>query len=346
MRILITGGAGYIGSHTLLEVLAAGHDALVVDSFRGASPEALERVRHLSGRDFAVMSLDIRATEALAAAVDGFRPDAVIHFAGLKAVGESFRIPLEYFDVNVTGALSLLRVLESTGCRRFVFSSSATVYGHPDYLPVDEMHPRRAISPYGRSKLHIEEILEDLAAGDGQWCIALLRYFNPVGAHPSGSIGEDPAGIPNNLMPIIAQVAVGRRERLNVWGGDYDTPDGTCIRDYIHVTDLAKAHVAAVNWTSRASGCEALNIGTGSGRSVLEMVAAFRSASGQPIPLTMSDRRQGDAPVLYADPSKARRLLGWQASLGLDDMCASTWTWQSRNPFGYQRGLVATGAGN
>ena len=335
MRILITGGAGYIGSHALLEVLGAGHDVHVCDNFSNASPVALDRVKQLTNRDFGVTEADVRDVAAMRDLATGFAPEAVIHFAGLKAVGASVADPLAYFDNNVGGAIALLGALRASGCRRFVFSSSATVYGDPQRLPVDESHPRRATSPYGRSKLQIEGILEDLAASDPSWSIALLRYFNPVGAHASGWIGEDPNGVPNNLMPYIAQVAVGRRPALTVFGDDYATPDGTGVRDYIHVVDLARAHLAAVDWTGRAQGCEAFNLGTGRGTSVLEMLRAFRSASGQPIPARIAPRRPGDVAALYADVAKASAAFGWRAEQDVDDMCRSVWVWQSHNPEGY-----------
>ncbi|WP_299134012.1 UDP-glucose 4-epimerase GalE [uncultured Amaricoccus sp.] len=352
MRILITGGAGYIGSHTLVEVLKAGHAAHVVDNLDNASPVALARVKQLANRDFGFTRADIRDAGAMAALVAETRPEAVIHFAGLKAVGESVADPLGYFDNNVGGSLALLRALRAADCRRFVFSSSATVYGDPDYLPIDESHPRRTTNPYGRSKLQIEGILEDLAASDPSWSIALLRYFNPVGAHASGRIGEDPTGVPNNLMPFIAQVAVGRRPALNVFGTDYPTPDGTGVRDYIHVSDLARAHLAAVDWTAGRAGegetgvgetgvgetgrgCAAFNLGTGQGTSVLEMARAFGAASGREIAVNLAPRRPGDVAACYADAGRAAAELGWRAELGLAEMCASTWHWQSQNPGGY-----------
>ncbi|TPE48386.1 UDP-glucose 4-epimerase GalE [Amaricoccus solimangrovi] len=338
MRILVTGGAGYIGTHALVEVLAAGHEAWVVDNLGNSRPAALDRVRQLSNRDFGFTRADLRDTEAVRAVVARFRPEAVIHFAGLKAVGESVADPLGYFDNNVAGSLSLLRALAESDCRRFVFSSSATVYGDPDYLPLDEAHPTRVSSPYGRTKLQAEEILRDLAGSDPAWSIAVLRYFNPVGAHPSGRIGEDPAGFPNNLMPFITQVAVGRRPALNVFGTDYDTPDGTGVRDYIHVTDLARAHLAAVDWTAgeeAGRGWEAFNLGTGRGTSVLELARAFGEAAGREIPLVLAPRRPGDVATCYADPGKALRELGWRAELGIAEMCASSWHWQSSNPEGY-----------
>jgi UDP-glucose 4-epimerase len=339
LRILVTGGAGYIGSHTLVEVLAAGHEAHVLDNLSNSRPAALDRVRQLTNRDFGFTKADLRDLDAMRALVTAFRPEAVIHFAGLKAVGASVAAPLNYFDNNVSGTLALLRALTESDCRRFVFSSSATVYGDPDYLPIDEVHPRRVTNPYGRTKLQVEEILEDLAIADPSWSIALLRYFNPVGAHPSGRIGEDPAGYPNNLMPFLTQVAVGRRPALSVFSTDYDTPDGSGVRDYIHVSDLARAHLSAVDWTvvknGTGKGCEAFNLGTGRGTSVIEMARAFGQASGGEIPLVFAPRRPGDIATCYADPGKALRELGWSAELGLEDMCASSWHWQSSNPEGY-----------
>lgn len=341
MRVLVTGGAGYIGTHTLVELLRAGHDAHVIDNLSNARPAALDRVRQLTNCDFGFTKADLRDAAALEALVAAFRPEAVIHFAGLKAVGESVSDPLGYFDNNVGGTIALLRALARSDCRRFVFSSSATVYGDPDYLPIDEAHPLRVSSPYGRTKLQIEEMLRDLAGSDPSWSIANLRYFNPVGAHPSGRIGEDPAGIPNNLMPFITQVAVGRRPALNVFGTDYDTPDGSGVRDYIHVTDLARAHLAAVDCTAggeageEGRGWEAFNLGTGQGTSVLEMARAFGRAAGREIPLVLAPRRPGDVASCYADPSKALSVLGWKAELDLAAMCASSWHWQSSNPAGY-----------
>lgn len=337
MRILITGGAGYIGSHTLVEVLNAGHEAHVIDNLANASVEALARVKQLTNRDFGFTRADIRDGAAVAQVVADFAPEAVIHFAGLKAVGESVANPLAYFDANVAGSIALLGALRAAprSCRRFVFSSSATVYGDPDYLPIDEAHPLRTTNPYGRTKLQIEGILQDLAASDPGWSIALLRYFNPVGAHPSGRIGEDPAGVPNNLVPYIAQVAVGRRAALNVFGDDYDTPDGTGVRDYVHVTDLARAHLSAVEWTGGDRGCDAFNLGTGQGCSVREMVRAFTQVSGCPIPTVIAPRRPGDVASCYANADKAAAALGWRAELDIADMCRSVWRWQSQNPEGY-----------
>lgn len=337
MRVLITGGAGYIGSHTLLEVLEAGHDVHVLDNFVNASPEALVRVRELAGRDFEVTEADVRDRQALDAVISDFRPEAVIHFAALKAVGESVARPLPYFSANVGGTVTLLEALAQSDCRRFVFSSSATVYGDPERVPVVESQPRSVTNPYGRTKLMIEHMLEDLATSDPSWSIVLLRYFNPVGAHPSGRIGEDPTGIPGNLIPFIAQVAVGRRTEVAVFGDDYNTPDGTGMRDYLHVADLARAHLAAMDWaaTDAVRGCEAFNLGTGHGTSVLEMVHAFAEASGRPIPFRIAPRRAGDVAKLYADPARAQQVLGWRAERSIAEMCADSWRWQIGNPEGY-----------
>jgi UDP-glucose 4-epimerase len=336
MRVLITGGAGYVGSHALLAVLEAGHAAHVIDNLANSHPAALARVRALAGRDFGFTRADLRDEAALAAAIAAARPEAVMHFAGLKAVGESVADPLAYFDANVAGTIALLKALRAASCRRMVFSSSAAIYGEPAYLPIDEAHPLRPASPYGRSKAQVEAILGDLAASDPSWSVALLRYFNPVGAHESGRIGEDPLGVPGNLVPFIAQVAVGRRPVLEVFGGDYPTPDGTGMRDYIHVADLAAAHLAALDWTGRSGGCAAFNLGTGRGISVLEMVRAFAAASGRPVPVRVAPRRPGDVAACWADPGRAAASLGWRAERDLAAMCASTWRWQSRNPQGYR----------
>ncbi len=335
MRVLVTGGAGYIGSHTLVPLLRAGHEVLVYDNYATSSPEALARVRQLANRDLAVVEGDIRDLALLDRTFASFRPDAVIHFAGLKAVGESHSQPLEYYAQNIAGSITLLQCMAQNGCTQIVFSSSATVYGEPDYLPYDEHHPLRPQSPYGRSKLMIETIIRDWTSANAGARAILLRYFNPVGAHPSGRIGEDPLGTPNNLMPYIAQVAIGRREALLVHGDDYDTRDGTGERDYIHVEDLARAHLAALDSLDRIDGCEAINVGTGQSATVLEMVAAFERASGRSVPYRIGPRRPGDVARMCADVAKARALMGWQAELGLDAMCSATWQWQSRNPTGY-----------
>jgi UDP-glucose 4-epimerase len=335
-RILVTGGAGYIGSHTVVELLAAGHDVVVLDNLSNASPEALRRVESIAGRPAPLVEGDVRDEALLGRLLAQHRFDAVIHFAGLKAVGESVARPLQYYDNNVTGTVTLLRALDAAGVRRLVFSSSATVYGDPESVPIREGARTGPTNPYGRSKWMVEHVLEDLAASDPRWAIGNLRYFNPVGAHPSGRIGEDPKGIPNNLMPFIAQVAVGRRERLGVFGGDWPTPDGTGVRDYIHVVDLARGHLAALRRVFDLAGAWTVNLGTGNGYSVLDMVRAFERASGRPVPYTIGPRRQGDIASCYADPARAAELLGWRAELGIDAMCADGWRWQSGNPDGYR----------
>ena len=331
-KIFVTGGAGYIGSHTCVELLEAGYEVVVYDNLSNASREALRRVEEITGKSLEFVEGDIRDARSLERAIAGC--DAVIHFAGLKAVGESVAKPLEYYDNNVGGTVTLLEVMKKAGIDTIVFSSSATVYGDPDFLPLREEHPLRATNPYGRTKLMIEEILRDLFVAEPHWRIAILRYFNPVGAHPSGRIGEDPRGIPNNLMPFITQVAVGKRERLSVFGSDYDTADGTGVRDYIHVVDLARGHLKALEALDRPQ-CEAINLGTGQGYSVLEMIDAFAEASGRAIPYEIVDRRPGDIAACYADPGKAQRILGWKAQKGLREMCEDSWRWQSGNPEGY-----------
>lgn len=336
MRILITGGAGYIGTHTLLEVLGAGHEVCVVDNFSNSSPVALDRVKALSNRNFEFSKVDLCDTSCLTEVMKDFMPEAVIHFAGLKAVGESVEKPLAYYENNVQGTISLLKAMEASNCQRIVFSSSATVYGDPDYLPLNESHPLRSTNPYGRNKLQIEDMLRDLAVANPTMSVAILRYFNPVGAHVSGHIGEDPDGIPNNLMPMIAQVALGRRDQVKVFGSDYDTPDGTGVRDYIHVVDLAKAHLAALNWVTKHTECRAFNLGVGEGISVMEMIAAYANASGQDVPFAQVGRREGDVASCYANPERAKAELGWEAELKLPDMCESSWNWQSMNPNGYE----------
>lgn len=336
MRVLLTGGAGYIGTHTILELLAQGHEICVVDNYSNSSPEALERVRSLSNRDFKVIQADIRDRDALLAAFEDFLPEAVIHFAGLKAVGEAEEHPLLYYDTNIHGTLVLLDVMTATNCKRMIFSSSATVYGEPDYLPIDEDHPLRASSVYGRTKLMAEQIISDWCRANEGAANILLRYFNPVGAHSSGKIGEDPRDIPNNLMPFIAQVAVGRREYLSIFGDDYDTHDGTGLRDYIHVVDLARAHVAALDYAMTHSGTETFNIGTGKGNSVMEMLSAFSKACNRKLPFRIVARRPGDIAVCLADPTKAERSLHWAAEHSLEDMCNSIWAWQTKNPNGFE----------
>jgi len=333
-KIFITGGAGYIGSHTCVELLNAGYEVVVYDNLSNSSEEAIRRIEKITGKPLTFIKGDIRDADALEKAMKGC--DAVIHFAGLKAVGESVEKPLEYYDNNVCGTVTLLETMQKNGPKAIVFSSSATVYGDPDFLPLTENHPLRTTNPYGQTKLVIEGILRDLFQSDKSWRITILRYFNPVGAHESGLIGEDPQGIPNNLMPFISQVAVGRRDHLNVYGGDYDTHDGTGVRDYIHVVDLAKGHLAALKALESGPQCEAVNLGTGKGYSVLDMVKAFEKASGQNVPYEITDRRPGDIAACYADPTKAKEKLGWQADFGIEKMCEDTWRWQSRNPNGYE----------
>ncbi len=335
--ILVTGGAGYIGSHTCIQLLEAGYDVVVLDNFSNSSAESLRRVEELAGRAVTLVEGDIRDSAKLDQVFGQYAISAVIHFAGLKAVGESVSQPLRYYDNNVTGTVALCEAMQRAGVKNIVFSSSATVYGDPVTVPISENFATSATNPYGRSKLMVEELLQDLYVSDNSWNIALLRYFNPVGAHPSGRIGEDPQGIPNNLMPYIAQVAVGRLDRLNVYGGDYPTPDGTGVRDYIHVSDLAAGHVKALEWLKRGKGAKAFNLGTGVGYSVLDMLKAFEKACGKTLPYQLVDRRPGDIACCYADPTLATDELGWSAELGLEAMCDSAWRWQSQNPDGYPR---------
>ncbi|MBN9427960.1 MAG: UDP-glucose 4-epimerase GalE [Burkholderiales bacterium] len=334
-RVLVTGGAGYIGSHTVVELLAAGCEVLVVDNLSNASAESLRRVARITGRGAPLVQADIRDEAALRRVLAGQRFDAAIHFAGLKAVGESVRDPLAYYDNNVAGTTTLLRVLNDAGVKRLVFSSSATVYGDPERVPLDEAARTGPTNPYGRTKWMIEMMLSDLAVADAGWSIGMLRYFNPVGAHESGLIGEDPRGVPNNLMPFVSQVAVGRLPRLSVFGGDWPTHDGTGVRDYIHVVDLARGHLAALERVLARPGAFTVNLGTGTGYSVLEMVRAFEAASGRPVPYQIVARRDGDIAECYADPRAAHELLGWRAQLDLQRMCVDTWRWQSGNPAGY-----------
>lgn len=333
--ILVTGGAGYIGSHTVLEILSQGDKVIVVDNLCNSSRISLERVKELTGREVTFYEVDLLDTQALKLPFKQHKIDAVIHFAGLKAVGESVQIPLNYYQNNLTGTLNLLEEMKANNVKRLVFSSSATVYGDPHTVPITESFPVSATNPYGRSKLIIEEMLGDLYVSDPDWDIALLRYFNPVGAHESGRIGEDPNGIPNNLMPYISQVAVGKLEKLSVYGDDYQTPDGTGVRDYIHVVDLAQGHLKALAHLATGPGLVTVNLGTGQGYSVLEMVRAFESASNKPIAYQVVDRRAGDIAACYADTTKAYQVLGWRAEKGLDEMCADAWRWQSNNPKGY-----------
>ncbi len=334
--VLVTGGAGYIGSHTVLALLEAGYDVVVADNFCNSSPEALRRVRELAGRDFAVETLDFRDRPAVEGLFARHMIGAVIHFAALKAVGESVSKPLEYYANNLGALTTLVEVMRTAGCHQMVFSSSATVYGTASEPPFAETAPLEATNPYGRTKLFAEEILRDVAKADPRWRIALLRYFNPVGAHPSGRIGESPQGIPNNLLPYVSRVAAGTLPQLSVYGGDYPTPDGTGVRDYIHVCDLAAGHVAAIDALGKLSGAEAMNLGTGRGYSVLEVIQAFAAASGRPIPHKIVARRPGDVAVSLANPRKAKEILGWTGQRDLAAMCADSWKWQSANPNGYE----------
>lgn len=337
MSILVTGGAGYIGSHTLIALHQAGIEPIVIDNLCNSRKESLERVEAITGKKIKFYEADVRDRTALDTIFTENKIEAVIHFAGLKAVGESVAMPMEYYDNNLTSTFVLCDVMRAHGVKKIVFSSSATVYGVAKTMPLTEDMPLGAINPYGRTKLFIEEILRDLFVSDPEWSITLLRYFNPIGAHESGTIGEDPKGIPNNLMPYIAQVAVGRLEKLHVFGNDYDTVDGTGVRDYIHVVDLAEGHVKAVQWVLNNTGCEAINLGTGNGTSVLQLKDAFARASGVEIPFVIDPRRPGDPDEVYADATKAKKLLGWEAKLTIDRMCEDSWRWQHNNPNGYEK---------
>lgn len=336
MKILVTGGAGYIGSHTCLELLKENHDVIVLDNLSNSCEESLNRVKAITGKPFDFYKADLLDKGQIRKIFKENNIDAVIHFAGLKAVGESVEIPLAYYHNNITGTLHLLDVMKEFDVKNIVFSSSATVYGSPQSLPIKEDFPLSVTNPYGRTKLMIEEILKDLHYSDNLWNIALLRYFNPVGAHKSGLIGEDPYGIPNNLVPYISQVAIGRLERLGVFGGDWDTPDGTGVRDYIHVVDLAIGHIKTLPKLFENSGLVIYNLGTGQGYSVLQMIKAFEKACGKPVPYKITDRRPGDIAACWADPAKAEKEIGWQAERTLEQMCEDTWKWQIKNPSGYR----------
>lgn len=336
MKILVTGGAGYIGSHTCVELLIAGHEVVVIDNLSNSSKIVFDRIEKICNRRPVFYEADVRSRDRMVEILAAHGIEAVIHFAGLKAVGESVEQPLRYYDNNLTGSLALLDAMAEAGVRTLVFSSSATVYGDPHSVPIHEDFPLSATNPYGRSKLMVEEILRDLVRADDTWHIALLRYFNPVGAHESGLIGEDPGGTPNNLMPYVSQVAVGRRSELQIFGGDYSTPDGTGVRDYIHVVDLADGHIAALDWLQRHKGVHTFNLGTGHGTSVLEVVRAFEAASGKPVPYRIVDRRPGDIAQCYADSSRAEKELGWKAKRGITEMCVDAWNWQVKNPGGYE----------
>ena len=335
MAILITGGAGYIGSHTMVEFLNAGRELVVVDNFMNSKPEALERVRKITGKDFKFFQVDLLDKEALDKVVRENNIDSCIHFAGLKAVGESCAKPMLYYHNNITGTLNLCEVLAKYGAKRIVFSSSATVYGNPASVPITEDFPLSTTNPYGETKLMIERILKDIYNADNEWSISVLRYFNPIGAHKSGLIGEDPQGIPNNLLPSITQVAAGRRECLSVFGNDYNTPDGTGVRDYIHVVDLARAHLKAIELAETVTGIDYFNIGTGVGYSVLDIIHAYEKATGITINYKITARRPGDIDECYANPKKAYEVLGWKAENNIEDMCRDSYNWQRQNPNGY-----------
>ena len=333
--ILVTGGCGYIGSHTVLELLNKGYDVVVVDNFSNSSFESIRRVQKITGREVTFYEADIRDVEAMEKVFQSHTFDAVIHFAAFKAVGESCKLPLKYYENNISGTVSLLKIMEKYNVKKIIFSSSATVYGDPQYLPLDENSPLSTTNPYGSTKLMMEMIMQDLYKADKEWNIILLRYFNPVGAHESGCIGEDPKGIPNNLMPFVAQVATGKLACINVFGNDYDTPDGTGVRDYIHVVDLANGHIAAIERCNEA-GVHIYNLGTGIGYSVMDMIKAFEKACGKALPYKICDRRPGDIAACYAAPDKAKKELGWEAKYGIEELCATQWKWQSANPRGYE----------
>ncbi len=336
MKILVTGGTGYIGSHTIVELLNAGHDVVVIDNLSNSNEKSLERVSEITGKKVEFHNIDIRDFDSMDSLVANNRFDCCIHFAGLKAVGESVQKPLDYYDNNVCGTINLLRVLNKHNCKNIIFSSSACVYGNPKIIPISEQCPKGdCTNPYGQTKNMIEEILMDLQKSDSDWNVVLLRYFNPIGAHQSGRIGEDPNGVPNNLMPYITQVAVGKRPELSVFGDDYDTPDGTGVRDYIHVVDLARGHVCALKAIENKCGIEIFNLGTGHGYSVLDVVHSFERANNIRIPYVIKPRRAGDVPVCYSNADKAEKILGWRAEFDLDDMCRDSWNWQKNNPNGY-----------
>ena len=335
MAILITGGAGYIGSHTMVEFLNAGRELVVIDNFMNSKPEALERVKKITGKDFKFFQVDLLDREAVDKVVRENNIDSCIHFAGLKAVGESCAKPMLYYHNNITGTLNLCEALQKYGAKRIVFSSSATVYGNPASVPITEDFPLSTTNPYGETKLMIERILKDIYNADNEWSISVLRYFNPIGAHSSGLIGEDPQGIPNNLLPYITQVAAGRRECLSVFGNDYNTPDGTGVRDYIHVVDLARAHLKAIELAETVTGIDYFNIGTGVGYSVLDIVHAYEKATGIKINYKIAPRRPGDIDECYANPKKAYEVLGWSAQYNIEDMCRDSYNWQKKNPRGY-----------
>lgn len=335
MKILVTGGAGFIGSHTVVELINADYEPVIADNFSNSSPVVIDRIEKITGKRPTLYTGDVRDVAFLADIFEKENIESVIHFAGYKAVGESCEKPLMYFDNNFISTIKLLEVCEKFGVKKFVFSSSATVYGVPETVPLEEGMPLSCTNPYGRTKLVIEDMLRDIYKADNSMSIMLLRYFNPIGAHESGLIGEDPAGIPNNLLPYITQVAIGKLPRLGVFGDDYPTVDGTGVRDYIHVVDLAKGHVKAIEWANNNTGCEAVNLGTGNGYSVLQIVSSFEKASGMPVPYEIKPRRDGDVAVNFCDPAKAKSLLGWQAQYDIEKMCIDSWNWQKNNPNGY-----------
>jgi len=335
MTVLVTGGAGYIGSHAAVELLENGYDIVVVDNLSNSHIEAINRVKELTGKEFPFYQFDLLDFDAIEQLFQKYEFTSVMHFAGLKAVAESVQIPLKYYHNNLTGTIYLCELMQKYNVKKMVFSSSATVYGNPDKVPVDELSPLSATNPYGRSKLMIEEILKDVYQADPTWGIVLLRYFNPIGAHESGRIGEDPNGVPNNLMPYVTQVAVGKREKLYIFGNDYDTHDGTGVRDYIHVVDLVKGHIKALEYLEKNTGVEAFNLGTGTGYSVLDLIEAFEKTNNVMIPYEFTDRRPGDIAVCYANPEKANRLLNWKTEYDIQKMCQDAWRWQTQNPDGY-----------
>ncbi|MDB5084688.1 MAG: GalE [Bacilli bacterium] len=336
MTILVTGGAGYIGSHTCVALLEAGYEIAILDSFQNSKPELLKRIKEITGKDFKAYDVDLLDSDGVERVFSECSIDAVIHFAGLKAVGESVANPLHYYHNNIVGTLVLCQTMQKYGVNRLVFSSSATVYGVQETVPLTEDLPLCPASPYGRTKMMIEQILTDICSSDSNWSVALLRYFNPVGAHPSGLIGEDPTGVPNNLLPFVTQVAVGKLNQLSVYGNDYETPDGTGIRDYIHIMDLANGHLKALNWVTLNTGADAFNLGSGTGHSVMQVIKTFEEATGVKISYQAAARRPGDIAISYADPTKAKRLLGWQTERSLLEMCVDAWRWQRNNPNGYQ----------
>ena len=340
MAILITGGAGYIGSHASVEFIKAGYDIVVIDNLLNSQVQSIERVKQLVNKDFPFYKIDLLDDDALEQVFSKYEIDAVVHFAGLKAVGESISIPLKYYDNNVAGTIRLCEIMAKHQVKKLVFSSSATVYGIPNRVPINETFPLSAINPYGRSKLIIEDILRDLHTSDPAWSIALLRYFNPIGAHETGMIGENPRGVPNNLMPYITQVAIGKRDKLFIYGDDYETHDGTGVRDYIHVVDLVKGHLKALEYLDGKTGIEAFNLGTGHGYSVLELMDTFKRASGIPVAYQVVDRRPGDVAACYADATKAAKMLGWKAEKSLLEMCTDSWRWQRKNPNGYEHTII------